>query len=255
MVNNQIEDVKSRLDIVEVVSGYIKLHKTGANYRANCPFHAEKTPSFFISPTRQMWHCFGCGKGGSAFDFIMQIEGVEFGDALRTLAQRVGVELKAFKPEMKEFNTERTKLCEIEDLATQFFEKQLGSSKAGKEAKDYLLGRGISEESIKYWRLGYSPDTWQGLLDFLIGRGYKKAEVEKAGLAIKKPDGGHYDRFRGRIIFPVFDINSQVIGFGGRVFSQKDAKEIAKYINTPATVLYDKSKTLYGLDRRADSVS
>lgn len=248
MLTNQIEDVKNRLDIVEVVSGYIKLHKTGANYRANCPFHTEKTPSFFVSPTRQMWHCFGCSKGGSAFDFVMQIEGIEFGDALRILAQRAGVELKPFRPEMKELTTERARYYEICDLATSFFEKQLGSSAAGKEAKDYLLGRGITEESIKHWRLGYSPDTWQGLLDFLVGRGYKKAEIEKAGLAIKKPDGGFYDRFRGRIIFPVFDINSQVIGFGGRVFSQKDAKEIAKYINTPATILYDKSKTLYGLN-------
>ncbi|MDP2926952.1 MAG: toprim domain-containing protein, partial [bacterium] len=141
---------------------------------------------------------------------------------------------------------------EICELAAEFFEKQLEGKTVGKEAKKYLLGREISEDSIKKWRLGYSPETWSGLIDFLATRGYKAGEVEKAGLAIKKDGGGgngHYDRFRGRIMFPIFDLNSQVIGFGGRVFTQKDIKEIAKYINTPATILYDKSRTLYGLDK------
>ncbi len=249
MIFSPIDDIKSRLDIVDVISSYIKLNKAGANYRANCPFHSEKTPSFFVSPARQIWHCFGCGLGSDVFGFVKQIEGVEFGDALRILAQKAGVELKPFRPEMKEIATERTRLYEVCELAAEFFEKQLEGKTIGGEAKKYLLGREISEESIKKWRLGYSPETWQGLIDFLAGRGYKAGEVEKAGLAIKKEDGGFYDRFRGRIIFPIFDLNSQVIGFGGRVFAKKDAKEIAKYINTPATLLYDKSRTLYGLDK------
>jgi DNA primase len=196
-----------------------------------------------------MWHCFGCGAGHSIFDFVMKIEGVEFGDALRILAQRAGVELKPFRPEIKGLETKRARLYEILESAGQFFEKQLGQSTVGKEAEDYLLGRGISPESIKNWRLGYSPDTWNGLNDFLVSRGYQNQEIEAAGLVIKKDQGGFYDRFRGRIMFPIFDLNSQIIGFGGRVFSQKDAKETAKYINTPATLLYDKSRTLYGLER------
>ena len=245
-MDSQIEEIKNRLNIVDVISGYVKLTKTGINYRGVCPFHSEKGPSFFVSPTRQMWHCFGCGVGGSIFDFIMKIDGVEFGDALRILAEKAGVELKRQNPQLA---TEKNRLYEICELGCSFFEKQLESSEWGKKAKDYLLKRGITEESIKKWRLGYSPDTWQGLSDYLVGKGFSRQEIVKAGLAVHSDKGGNpYDRFRGRIIFPIFDVNSHPIGFGARIFKEADKKETAKYINTSQTPLYDKSSVLYGIN-------
>ncbi|MBZ9569654.1 DNA primase [Patescibacteria group bacterium] len=246
MITSPIEEIKNRLDIVKVISSYIKLKKAGANYKALCPFHSEKKASFFVSPARQIWHCFGCQKGGSIFNFVMEIEGVEFGDALRILARRAGVKLKREDPKLR---TERQKTYEICELSSRFFQRQLEGSKTGLEAKKYLLARGITEESIKKWQIGYAPDSWHGLSDFLVSQGYAREEIEKAGLAIKNEKGNFYDRFRGRITFPIFNLNSQPIGFGGRIFTQKESEEIAKYINTPNTLLYDKSRILYGLDK------
>ena len=250
-MDNPVEEIKNRLDIVDVIGGYIKLKKAGANHQAVCPFHSEKKPSFIVSPSKQIWKCFGCNKGGDIFSFIMEIEGVEFGDALRILAQRAGVELKKTRPELK---TKRKYLYEICELATKFFEKQLHNSRVGKEVKEYLGKRTISEESMNTWRLGYAPDTWHGLSKFLISCGYKKDQIKDTGLIVCNEQGNFYDRFRGRIMFPLFDFNSQPIGFSGRVFQNKESekdqeKMTAKYVNTTNTMLYDKSKVLYGLDK------
>lgn len=246
MLNSPIEEVKTRLDIVEVVSSYIKLQKCGVNYRTRCPFHSEKKASFFVSPRLQIFKCFGCGVSGDIFKFIMMIEGIEFPDALRLLAQKAGIQLKPTKPELK---TERQHLYEICELACKFFEKQLQSSKSGQAAEKYLLARKINKESIREWRLGYAPAQLKALTDFLLSKGYKIEEIKKAGVVTQSGQGRYFDRFRSRIIFPVFDLNSQVVGFGGRIFGPQAEKEIAKYVNTPATLLYDKSKVLYGLHK------
>lgn len=248
MVDSLIEQIKERIDIVEFIEGYIKLEKSGINYRALCPFHSEKTPSFFVSPTRQIWHCFGCNRGSSIFDFVMEIEGIEFNDALKLLAQRVGLDVIKEDFQLK---TERQRLLEICEIACRFFEKQLKKGTVGNQIQEYLLKRGLDENSIKKWRLGYGPNNWKALSDFLIGQGYKKEEINKAGLGIKKEENNQYsfyDRFRQRIIFPIFNLNSQVIGFAGRLLPGNKEQDKAKYINTPTTSLYDKSRILYGLN-------
>lgn len=242
-MNSEIEQIKSRLNIVDVVGEYIKLEKAGINYRAPCPFHSEKTPSFFVSPSRQMWHCFGgCNEGGDIFKFVMKIEGIEFIDALKLLAKKAGVQLKAPSKKYEEIKTQRETLLNICKKATAFFSTQLEKSKVGLEAKKYLLERGLKEETIKEWKIGYAPSTWNGLCDYLIGLGYNRKDIIGAGLASDK----FFDRFRSRIIFPISDSSGQVIGFTGRIFNTDDN---AKYLNTPNTLLYDKSQALYGIDK------
>ncbi|MBI2453055.1 MAG: DNA primase, partial [Parcubacteria group bacterium] len=248
-MDNAVQEVKNRLDIAQVVGSYLKLQRAGANLRGLCPFHSEKSPSFFVSPVRQTWHCFGCSRGGDVFKFVQEIEGIEFGDALRLLAQRAGVDLPAYSPRLAKEKSERARMQELLELACQFFEKQLISSSKGQEAKAYLKDRGLSEESVAEWRLGWSPGgKGKTLIEFLRSRGYSLAEIGQAGLTVQS-QGSTYDRFRSRIMFPVQDLHGKIIGFGGRIFGAKEGGELAKYINTPNTLLYDKSRVLYGLDR------
>ena len=242
MLDSPVDEIKNRLDILDVVREYINLEKAGSNYRAPCPFHSEKSPSFFVSPSRQTWRCFGgCNDGGDMFSFVMRIEGVEFADALRILARKAGVELRKQDPKKE---SKKNRLSDICELSALFFEKQKENTIKGKEAIKYLKERGIKEESIKEWRVGYAPTAKDSLSKFLIGKGYKAEELVEAGVSVGKQP---FDRFCGRIIFPIFGVNGQVIGFGGRVFLDND--ERAKYINSPVTPLYDKSSVLYGLNR------
>ncbi len=243
---DQVEEIKNRLDIVDVIKDYIKLEKAGANYRARCPFHSDKKPSLFVSPSKQIWKCFGCDKGGDVYGFVKEIEGVEFREALEILARKAGVELKKVSHKAR---SKKKRLYEICDLASRFFEKQLQKSKAGQLANKYLIEeRGINKDSIRKWRLGYSPDKWRSLSRFLTSRGFTKEEIRKTGLSVLNKKGNYYDRFRGRIMFPVFDLHGRVIGFGGRVFKRM-GESTAKYVNTSNTPLYNKSKVLYGLNK------
>ena len=250
-MEDNISKIKDKVDIVDLVQSYIKLQKAGVNYKARCPFHNEKSGSFFVSPERQIWHCFGCGLGGDIFGFVKQVEGVEFPEALRILAVRAGIELSSFKPNPEYSNT-KTRLLEISELASKFFGKQLHESSPGKSALAYLKDRGVNDASLATFKLGYAPESWSGLTNFLYTRGFSEKEIIDAGLAVRKDHGGSYDRFRSRIMFPIFDINNQIVGFTGRVFSSGGGSasggEPAKYMNVPQTAIYDKSRILYGMN-------
>ena len=263
-MDTAVQDVKSRLNIVDVVSAYLRLVKSGTHFKAPCPFHNEKTPSFMVNEERQIWHCFGCGKGGDAFSFVMEIEGVDFGEAIKLLAERAGVDLRQYRRERPATAGEvevpdRTR--DILELSTKFYEKQLWDGTGKERIIGYLRKRGLTDETIRSFRIGYAPDGWRHLLDFLTSRGYRPEELEKAGLVIRKTDNqqpttdnsnlvsrnaSYYDRFRDRVMFPISDIVGRVIGYSARVAPGGDESQ-AKYINTPETGVYHKSKVLYGL--------
>ncbi|MDD5639457.1 MAG: DNA primase [Candidatus Pacebacteria bacterium] len=254
-MKSEIEEIKSRLDIVDVLSSYIKLEKAGINYRACCPFHKEKTPSFFVSPSRQLWHCFGgCNEGGDIFQFVMKIENIEFAEALKILAQRAGVELRHIdsKQAQKE-KTEKEKCSIVCELAAKFFELYLEKTSVGQKVKKYLFDRGLTEETIHEWRIGYAPSSWSKLSEFLIGRGYERKDLVASGVSIEKEGNKFFDRFRSRIMFPICDIRGGVAGFTGRVFGDNE-NDMAKYLNTPNTLLYDKSKIIFGLDKAKTAI-
>ena len=242
-----VDEIKNRLDIVEVISGYIKLKKAGKDYKALCPFHKEKNPSFFVSPSKQIWHCFSCQNGGDIFSFVEKIEGIEFVDALRILAQKAGVPLKREDPQLR---SQRTVLYEICGEATEFFQKELAKNQ---KVREYLTNRGLKQETIKEFKIGYAPDSWEALYKNLTELGYKPADIEKAGFIVKKEEAKnknreYYDRFRSRIMFPLADLNGQTVGFSGRIFGAEDEKK-AKYVNTPDTLIYNKSHIVFGLDK------
>lgn len=241
---NELEDIKDRIDIVELISSYINLKKAGRNYKALCPFHKEKTPSFMISPDKQIWHCFGCSTGGDVFGFIMRMEGMEFGEALRFLAKKAGVTLKRqFQPES---SSQKGLLFELNNLAASFYHKILQESPEARIARDYLKKRKVDQSTILEFRLGYAPSGFSKLLEYLQNKGYKKEDIIKAGLAVRKDNGETADRFYKRLMFPIINPSGAVLGFTGRILTQD--KE-SKYINTPETPVYEKSRALFGLDK------
>ncbi len=245
-----VEEVRSRNDIVDVISGYVKLQKKGNSYFGLCPFHNEKSPSFSVSRDKQMYYCFGCGAGGNVFTFVMEYENFSFVEALKLLAERVGIEL----PEMEYSKAAKEKadlkntLFEINKLAAKYFYAQL-KAEQGKHAKDYLLKRELSEETITNFGLGYSNKYSDDLYKYLKAKGYRDELIAKAGLTSIDEKNGVYDKFWNRVMFPIMDVNNRVIGFGGRVMG--DAKP--KYLNSPETEIFDKSRNLYGLNRARTS--
>lgn len=254
-----VEQIKSRLSIADVVSTYLKLTRAGSNFKAVCPFHSEKSASFFVSPARDAWHCFGCQKGGDVFSFVMEIEGIDFREALKLLAERAGVELRNENPEDR---SERSRLFSLLEEAARFYQECLSHTPA---VQGYLLRRGVHPDTIAKFHIGYAPpetSSWRVITEHALKKGYTFQELEKSGLAIKKQSpspnsynlmpSAYYDRFRNRITFPIADTNGRTIGFGGRIFDefQMEGKEMpAKYINTPQTMLYDKSRVLYAFDK------
>lgn len=246
---NILEDVLNRVDIVELISSYIPLKRAGRNFKACCPFHQEKTPSFMVSPDRQIYHCFGCHESGNAFKFLMRYERMEFPEAVETIARRVGVALPETAPHDDKNSSMSLQLYKINELAVSFYEFNLNSLEA-EQAKSYLTKRGISQETIKLFRLGFARDMWDTLINCLRDKGFSLSLIEKAGLIIAKDSGGYYDRFRNRIIFPIFDIKARAIGFGARVLGNT----LPKYINSPETFVYTKGKNLYGFNLSKDSI-
>lgn len=247
-MSSSTEQIKDKLSIVDVVSSYIKVEKAGINWKAKCPFHNEKTPSFFISPARQSFYCFGCGEKGDIFSFVEKFEGLDFKGALKTLADRAGVKLEKFRKEdaleADRENEEKNKLFEIMEEAALFYEKEL---KENKIALDYLKKRGLHETSIKKWRLGFAQDEWRSLHDYLIQKGFSKENMLGAGL-IKRTENEnkHYDTFRNRVMFPISNDAGKVIAFSGR--AMKEDEKTPKYLNSPETKLFYKSEVLYGFN-------
>lgn len=245
--------IKDRVDIVQLLQEYLPLKKSGANWKANCPFHNEKNPSFMVHPEKQIWHCFGCGKGGDIFSFVQEIEGLDFSEALKLLAKRAGVELESH-PAYEGVRDQRARIIDINEKTAEFFHRFLIELPASQEAREYLERRALKPETINEWHIGFIPDQWDLLTKYLLKKNCALDDLIAAGLTVKRDDAdarsgrGYYDRFRGRIMFPIWDVHGSVIGFTGRVLVETEHSG-GKYVNTPQTLAYDKSRVLYGLHK------
>ena len=239
-----LEEIQNKSDIVKIVESYIPLRRAGRNYTANCPFHKEKTPSFMVSPSKQIFHCFGCGAGGNIFGFVMKMENIDFPEAVRMLAEKSGVELPRFTRSQFETSGYAVQIYKVNELAASYYSSMLNKTEVGRRAADYLKGRGINDETVSRAKLGFASDDWSGFINFARSKGIDPGLLERAGLALAREGGGHYDRFRNKIIFPIFDIKNRIVAFGARVLDSS----LPKYINSPETEVYIKSRHLYGFN-------
>jgi|Deesub1362A_J573_1020465.scaffolds.fasta_scaffold00134_26 DNA primase len=239
-----LEEIKSRIDIVDLISQYVNLKRAGQNFKALCPFHSEKTPSFVVSPAKQIFHCFGCGEGGDIFTFLIKHEGLTYREAVKELASRAGVELKGFKGEAG--RDEKALLLKLNRDALTFFQESLMKDQ---RARGYLEERGIGRDAQRMFSIGFAPASWDALRSYLEGRGYRTELLIKAGF-IAKGTKGYYDVFRNRLIFPIYSLRGDVVAFGGRALDDS----MPKYLNSPETVLFNKGRVLYGLNLARDSI-
>jgi DNA primase len=242
-----VDEIKERIDIVDLISGYVSLKKAGRTYKGVCPFHAEKTPSFVVFPHTQTWHCFGaCGTGGDVFTFLMRREGLDFSEALHQLAARAGIALEPPTPHREVVDARRARLLEMHSAAAQYYHNLLRHADEAAGAREYLSRRGIGPDAVERFQLGFARNAWDGLKSFLLGRGYSEAELVEGGLLVARESGdGTYDRFRNRFIIPIRNAKGQVIAFGARALH---ANDVPKYLNSPQTPIFDKGGTLFGLD-------
>jgi DNA primase len=245
-----IDLVRSSTDIVGVISQYVPLKATGASFKGLCPFHSEKTPSFHVNPERQIFHCFGCGQGGDAFKFLMLYDKLSFVEAIEQLASRAGLKVPRASGSARREDEERTLLMKLHDEASAYYRGQL-REKSGAPAREYLKKRGLTDETVETYGLGYAPDQWSGFLDHITRKGAKPEQAERAGLAIPRKTGkGFYDRFRSRIMIPIRGESTRTIAFGGRILGEGEPK----YLNSPESPIYNKSGVLYGFDRARDAI-
>ncbi len=249
--DNKIEEIKSRVDIVELATQYLTLKKAGRNYLGLCPFHQEKTPSFTVNREKQIFYCFGCGEGGNAITFLMKIAGKTFPEAIKELAEKTGVVLppRLTGKEGRNKDSLRESITDLNLRAAQQYARNLYSP-TGKTAREYLQKRGITEETIKQFRLGFAPDTWRSLTDHIEGSGLSLKLAEQAGLVIAGKEDSYYDRFRGRLIFPIENVFGEIVAFGGRILGEGEPK----YLNSPESPVYIKGRNLYGLNKTKEEI-
>lgn len=248
MPSSTTDLIKSKLDVVDFIRGYVQLTPAGRNFKGLCPFHKEKSPSFMVSPERQSWHCFGCGLGGSVFDFVMRYENIEFGEALRQLAEKAGVELKRENPAEYRYSG---LLYDLNAAAKDFYRRAFAAAPV---AREYLAKRGLNAATIEEFEIGWAPNEPEGLSMFLLNGGAAPQDLLQAGLSIKTERGLMLDRFRGRIMFPIHNHTGKVVGFTGRILPQLDRGDMGKYINSPETPIFQKSRLLYGFWRSKDAI-